>query len=487
MEVTMPRFASIIFCLLAASSSISLAQPDTIWTRNVGTNGNDTGFDIVENKDGFLALGATNARGEGSYDFFLVQTDVVGETLWTRTYGGARYDVGYGITVADDSSYVLLGVTESYGNGGTDLYLVKVGTMGDTIWTSVIGGTNDDWGYCISRTRDDGFIIAGKTYLSQDSSVQALLVKTDYRGQVEWLQRFGGTSREFARHARETSEGGFIMVGWSESHDPGPMRLVYLIKTSSAGVPIWIRDYGGSRGDEGEDVLETADGGFIVCGRTYSYGNGDWDAYFIRTDVNGDTVWTRTCGGTEWDSMHSMVEAPDGGYVCAGHTLSFGNGDFDVYIVKIDLDGVIQWTLTAGAYSPDDAHAIKRTIDGGYITAGCTYRGNYDFYLVRLGAEQVAVYDTLSQPLPDDISLLPNYPNPFNTHTNLHYFLPFATYINLRIFDINGRLVANVADGVQQAGHHFITWDASNIASGIYFAKLRAIDKTELLKMVLLK
>lgn len=487
MEVTMPRFASIIFCLLAASSSISLAQPDTIWTRNVGTDGQDLAFDVVPNKHGYLVLGTTDGRGAGECDFFLVQTNDIGDTLWTRTYGGRGYDVGFGITAADDGSYVLLGVTNSYGHGSLDIYLVKVGPLGDTIWTSAIGGTSEDWGYSISRNRDGGFVIAGKTYVSPDSGEQALIVRTDADGQVLWQQRFGGIYSELGQRAKEVSEGGFIMVGQSESYDPGPYRSAYVVRTSYAGTPIWIRDYGGPSSDEADDVLEIEGGHFIVCGRTYSYGNGDWDAYFMRITADGDTVWTRTCGGTEWDSMRSIAETTGGGYVCAGYTLSFGNGDFDVYVVKIDPAGFIQWTLTVGNYSPEEANAIKLTDDNRYILAGHTYLGNYDFYLVRLGAEQVAVYDTLSQPLPDDFRLLSNYPNPFNAYTNLHYFLPFATHINLDIFDINGRLVATVAYGLQQPGHHFVAWDASYLSSGVYFARLSAAEKTETLSMVLLK
>ncbi len=486
-EVTMIRLTGMILCLSAAYFSVALAQPDTIWTRNVGTDGHDLADDVVANKFGYLVLGTTDGRGEGDYDLFLVQTNDIGDTLWTRTYGGPGYDVGFGITVADDSSYVLLGVTNSFGHGSTDIYLVKVGPLGDTIWTSAIGGTSEDWGYSISRNRDGGFVIAGKTYVSPDSGEQALIVRTDAEGRALWQRTFGGINSELARQAKEVSDGGFIMVGQSESYDPGPYRSVYVVRTSYAGTPIWIKDYGGPSSDEGDDILEIDGGHFIVCGRTYSYGNGDWDAYFMRITADGDTVWTRTCGGTEWDAMHSMVEAPGGGYVSAGHTLSFGNGDFDVYIVKIDPGGFIQWTLAVGNYSQDDASAIKLTDDNRYILAGHTYLGNYDFYLVRLSAEQVAVYDTLSQPLPDDFRLLSNYPNPFNAATNLHYYLPEVADVNLSVVDINGRLVATLAVGLQEAGHHFVTWDAADIASGIYFARLTSGERTETLSMVLLK
>ena len=172
----------------------------------------------------------------------------------------------------------------------------------------------------------------------------------------------------------------------------------------------------------------------------------------------------------------------------AGYTDSFGAGSNDFYLVKTNNQGDRLWTRTYGGICDDYAYSVQQTADGGYIMAGFTYSfgaDNGDFYLVKLGAETSGEPISLSLPL--RYSLHPNYPNPFNPSTRIAYDLPSPSSVTLEIFDLLGRRVTTLAKGVQPAGNYSIPFDGSALPSGLYFYRLQAGDFVQTQKMVLLK
>ena len=191
-----------------------------------------------------------------------------------------------------------------------------------------------------------------------------------------WTRTYGGTGDEWGYHVEQTSDGGFIITGQTESFGAG-LADVYLIKTDSNGDTMWTRTYGGEFMDWGMGVLETDDGGYLIAGSTSSFGMGEWDAYLIKTDSNGDLVWSRTIGGLQVDAGNCIDQAFDGGYIIAGTTYSFGAGESDMYLVKTDFEGNVIWSQTFGGNEMDGAAGVQQTIDGGYIAAGWqqTYGG----------------------------------------------------------------------------------------------------------------
>jgi len=148
----------------------------------------------------------------------------------------------------------------------------------------------------------------------------------------------------------------------------------------------WEKTFGGNDEEDGKSVQQTSDGGYIICGKTQSFGNGDGDVYQIKTDGNGDSLWTKTFGGTSWEKGSSVQQTSDGGYVITGSTDSFGNGDEDVYLIKTDGNGDSLWSKTFGGSSEDEGWSVKQTTDGGYIISGRTYsfgNGDGDVYLIK--------------------------------------------------------------------------------------------------------
>jgi hypothetical protein len=328
--------------------------------------------------------------------------------------------------------------------------------------------------------------VAGFT-TSFGASVEFYLVKTDSQGDMLWTRTYGGSSSEEARSVRQTIDGGYVVAGSTWSFGTGSMDF-YIVKTNSEGDTLWTRAYGGSSDEEARSIQQTADGGYIVAGYTYSFGVGG-DFLVAKTNSQGDLHWMRTYGGTNYDDAYCVRQLADGGYIVVGETYSFGAGQDDFYLVRMDEQGDTLWTRTYGGSNWDRVSSVQQTADGGYILAGYTDSfgaGGEDFYLVKTGPDQLGV-EPIEVGMPSQYALHQNFPNPFNPSTQIVYVLPKTSTVSLRIFNLLGEEVATLAGGVQSAGTHTVSFDGSDLASGFYLYRLQAGDLVQARKMVLLK
>ncbi len=253
----------------------------------------------------------------------------------------------------------------------------------DTLWTRTYGGTELDKGHAIELAFDSGYVIAGETQSFGPGPLAVYLLKTDSGGNIAWTRTYGGSLYDYALSVKETADTGYIIAGATNSFGAG-LRDLYLIKTNANGDTVWTRTHGGSGDDVGAAVLETQDGGYIVVGTTYSFGAGGGDVWLVKTDAGGNVVWSRPYGGTDSDAGWDLQPTADGGYIIAGQTRSFGAGDFDVYLIKTDSVGDTLWTRTFGGTDDDRGFSACNFLNG-YLVAGYTASfgaGGDDMYLV---------------------------------------------------------------------------------------------------------
>ena len=360
--------------------------PDTLWTRTYGGNDYDEGYSVQQTDDGgYIVVGSTKSFGANEDDVYLIKTDSYGDTIWTHTYGTGNNNRGYCVQQTIDGGYIVVGET----SGSTDVYLLKTDQFGNEEWYQTIGGSEADIGNSVIQTIDGGFIIAGKTNSYGNGSYDVYLIKTDEYGDTLWTKTFGGTDWDAGCCVQQSVDSGFIITGFTYSFGAGGQD-VYLIKTDSSGNEEWIQTFGGYNSDKGESVLQTTDGGYAIVGYTSTYGVGEADVYLIKTDSMGNEEWFQTFGGINTDVGYDIKLTLDGGFIIAGFTTSFGVGENDVYLIKVDSVGNEEWQTTFGGNDWDDARCIQQTNDAGYIVCGYTQSfsaGEFDVWLLKIAPD----------------------------------------------------------------------------------------------------
>lgn len=301
-----------------------------------------------------------------------------------RTYGGTKADVAYSIAQTSEGGYALAGYTSSLGAGGQDMWLVKTDSSGNPSWNRTYGGTNYDVAYSLIQTNDGGYALGGYTGSFGAGYDDVWLVKTDGAGNMLWNKTYGGANFDEAYSLVQTKDGGYALAGYTYSSSGDTNS--YLIKTNDFGNLQWNKTYGGTLDDVAWSAVQTSDGGYALAGWTYSYGSGGQDVWLVKTDASGSVQWSKTYGGTDNDGAWSIIQTDDGGYAMAGYTYSIGAGSSDMWLIKTDGSGNMQWGKTYGGTSDEEAHSVIQTSDRGYALVGYTGSfgtGDYDLWLVK--------------------------------------------------------------------------------------------------------
>jgi hypothetical protein len=361
----------------------------TSFAKTYGGTDNDYAFSVQQTSDGgYIVAGYTYSFGAGWSDFFLIKTYANGNVQWAKTYGGTHFDRASSVQQTSEGGYMVVGETDSFIAGDDDIFLIKTDANGNVQWAKTYGGGGADYAFSVQQTSDGGYIVAGYTASFGAGGWDIFLIKTDANGNVQWAKTYGGTNWDKAFSVQQTSDGGYIVAGWTQSFGAG-YRDVFLMKTDANGNVQWAKTYGGTDNDYASSVQQTSDGGYIVAGRTRSFGAGWGDIFLIKTDANGNVQWAKTYGGASNDSASSVQQTSDGGYIVAGRTNSFGAGGDDIFLIKTDANGNIIWAKTYGGTDWDWASSVQQTSDGGYIVAGYTPSfgaGGRDAFLIKTDA-----------------------------------------------------------------------------------------------------
>jgi len=306
---------------------------DTLWTKTFGGTEYDGGASVQQTSDGGYIIAAwTYSFGAGGCDVWLIKTDASGNQSWAKTFGGTSGGHCYSVQQTADGGYIVAGSTVSEGPTWVDVWLIKTDAVGDTLWTKTFGGEGADDGYSVQQTSDGGYIVAGYYNLRD-----AWLIKTDADGDTLWTRTFGGFESSVGNSVQQTSDGGYIIAGNAQQPEGSGGFDILLIKTDASGNQVWSRTYGASYVDIGWSAQQTTDGGYIITGSTWP--RGDDDVWLIKTNASGDTVWTRTFGWAGEDEGRSVQQTSDGGYVVTGSAWPPGAGNGEVWLIKTDANG----------------------------------------------------------------------------------------------------------------------------------------------------
>ena len=329
----------------------------------------------------------------------MVIMDKTKDVSWQKTFGGEKDDGANSIQQTTDGGYIVAGWTKSFGSGGEDVYILKSNAKGDLEWQKTFGGKGDDEANSIQQTSDGGYIVAGWTESFGSGKEDVYILKLNSKGEVEWQKTFGGEEDDEANSIQQTSDGGYIVAGWTESFGSG-YEDVYILKLNAKGEIEWQKtfgernNFGDSNVDEANSIQQTTDGGYIVAGCTWPFGPRWWeDIYILKLNTKGEVEWQKTFGGGSNDGANSIQQTMDGGYIVAGWTESFGFGYEDVYILKLNSEGEVEWQKTFDGMKDDEANSIQQTMDGGYIVAGWTksfgsgYYEDENVYILKLNAK----------------------------------------------------------------------------------------------------
>ncbi len=429
--------------LLFFSYKFSLHAQVIEWQNTIGGSDDDRLYSIQQTVDGGYILcgqSKSNISGDktensiGAYDYWIVKTDSSGVIQWQNTIGGNFTEIPTSIEQTADGGFILGGYSNSMISGDKtencigllDYWIIKTDALGNIQWQNTIGGNEDDYLNSIKQTTDGGYILAGYSMsnISGDKTENCIgiwdywIIKTDTAGIIQWQNTIGGNLEDKLASIEQTSDGGYILVGYSNSNISGDKTEncyggedYWMVKTDSSGDIQWQNTIGGNDADILVSMQQTSDGGFILGGYSRSNISGDkiencigqFDYWIVKTDALGNIQWQNTIGGNQYDQLTSIEQTNDGGYILGGQSYSDISGDksensngvWDYWIVKTDISGAVQWQNTFGGSDDDYRGAIQLTANGSFILGGYSWsnisgdktensNGQEDFWLIKV-------------------------------------------------------------------------------------------------------
>ena len=386
------------------------------WVKNFGGSGEETAQAITATSDGgYAILGFSNSmdgdivgKTTAVNDYWLLKLDAAGNLEWNKTYGGSKDDRGQSLAQTKDGGYILTGYAMSDDGDGSnnegfhDNWILKLDASGNIEWEKSFGFSGHDHSYDILQTQDGGFFFIGflditaaradgyeekGQFLTRHGVGEFWGTKIDAQGNVQWRKYFGGTNNDRAHAVVQSNDGGFVMAGFSESDDfdisdsKGSYDF-WVVKITSTGDLVWERSFGGSGIEISYDIAKTTDNGYVITGNTFSNdsdvskNNGESDVWLIKLADNGNLLWEKTFGGTQFDAAQGVHTSMDGGFLIAGNSKSSdmdavsNMGENDLWLIKTDDNGELIWQQTFGGSDLDYGFDVIENTDKSVLVVG---------------------------------------------------------------------------------------------------------------------
>lgn len=474
----------ILFILLFITNNLQSQPPDSLWQHHYGGVSDEIGFDAIEGEVGYYyIIGKTESYGNGGYDAYLLKLDQNGSVIWDKTYGGYMDEQILSICPAQDGGFVMTGFSKSNELGETLIWLLWVNEDGDSLWSKTYPGKNSGNGLHISPANNQGYIVSAVWGAGFPVGDEIYLMNLDVAGDTIWTKIFSGPNQDYGEEVIHTSDGGFIVAGRSYASFTPESCDAWVIKTDQNGDTLWTRKYGGNDEDIFNCVTETDDG-YIFAGLTRSYGPGYYAVWAVRIGFSGDTVWTRTYGGDVAQLCFTISELDNGHFVLGGYSNSF-NQNNDVYVLEIDIDGNLIWEEHYGlAAGSEIMYGSRQTSDGSFIITGKT--GYYfsledEIFVLKLGEGNSGTPEEEQKDRPS----FSVFPNPCHYAADIYVDIPGKTIVSLHVYNAYGKLVKTLIDGKSIQGKEQLPWNTSKSAPGIYFCRMIAGDDLVVKKVII--
>ncbi len=379
----MKKIILILFLFFSISLSINTQNQ---WQRTIGGPNNEEARCIIQTSDGgYIISGYTFSYSAGNEDIYLVKLSSSGLIQWTKTIGGTEVDIARSIIQSTDGGYVIAGDSYNIGTATADFQILKTDAAGTIQWIRTINRAAYDYATSIVQTSDGGYAIGGMSATGGVFSGDMFNVKLNSSGTHQWSKTYGGSHDEVTYCIIKTTDGGLAFAGYSNSF--GPYNLFNFIKTDSLGNIQWNRLIGETgTGSHIYSIMQTSDGGYVLAGEITLTGSGNYEMYVVKLNNTGTIQWTRYIGGSGNDNAFSLAQTTDGNFVLGGYTNSFGAGNYDMYFAKLNGSGALLWSKTAGGTGEDQTLSIIKTSDGGFLAAGYTESfgsGGKDMFIVK--------------------------------------------------------------------------------------------------------
>jgi photosystem II stability/assembly factor-like uncharacterized protein len=555
---------------------VKLDSTGTIqWTKVYNSFGYDRIHGVEQTIDGGYFLSGYVGDGSGLFDLAFAKVDVNGNVVWAKYSGSVEAEEFRKLSLTPDGGFFAAGYNASFGVGAKDVQAMKVSSTGNIEWAKTYGTLYEDFNSSCKVALDGNYVLAGATDITGGYGIRPTIIKLDTLGNIIWAKYYQGYVEDWGRDLIETPDSGFLLVGETKSYGLGGSQDIYLIKTNSSGDVEWARSYGGIGNDVAYAVVKSSDGKYVVAGCTSSFGFGGYDGFLMKVKVDGSLEWFHTYGGYTSDYIYDMMETPDLGFALTGRRSSNTLGGDDVYLVKTDATGysicafgtyspnifvisnlqaidlnmgtlnlISSANLTLTSFTPNSGQTTSCAIipvelksfnyeieendlvlnwstvteinnqgfkvfrDGseiGFVAGSGTtteprqyfFRdediksGTYNYILVQIDLDgsthTMGELEVIVNDIPADFILEQNYPNPFNPSTKIQYSIPEETFMKLSVYNSLGEKVADLEEGMKQAGYYEVNFDGSDLPSGIYFYTLSTSKSTITKKMMLLK
>ncbi|HHD72981.1 MAG TPA: hypothetical protein ENL02_03645 [Epsilonproteobacteria bacterium] len=360
---------------------------EKVWQETYGGNDTDRAVATVALENGDVAVAGTCKSFDAQQsDICVTRVNAKGKTIWRKMLGGKNMDMASGISRAKDGSILVAGTSRSFSaKRDRDIYVAKISLDGKGIWQTTFGKERAEYGRAIAGTDDGGAIVVGETESFGNGYKDIYIVKMDKNGRMLSEQKMGGEKEELVRGMTRTLDGSLVLVGSREIDRVGDSDF-FVLKMDQNGKKIWARTYGGEYEDILNGVTPTLDGGIVAAGWTRSWGSKQTDVTVLKFSKEGKLIWHKIYGYKRYDFANAVTVTREGDFIIAGGTDSMGEGVYDVYILALDRNGELFWSGLYGDRNTDIAHGVTRTSDGSIVVVGesDSYSNAKDFFLLKL-------------------------------------------------------------------------------------------------------